>query len=109
MFVPAAGSHLIVALPGESLRCTVRRVVDPDTAIVELPQPLTRNHTYRRGDIVACERTSGMLGETWTVMELRAATLPAGLEAEPPAEKPVTDRKPRPEKRPVKPAKKGKI
>jgi hypothetical protein len=71
IFLPKANDQLNVTLPGEILRALVTRVVNQDTVIVEIGQPMTRSHSFRLGDLVACRRTPGMLGETWQAIEDR--------------------------------------
>lgn len=75
-FLPRPGCQLIVSLPGETLRCVVDQIISDDVVFVKIPQPLTRNHSYRSGDLVACRRTPGLLGETWDVIEYRTPTIP---------------------------------
>lgn len=65
-FLPKVDQPLIIDLPGEKLPATVKRVVNKDTAIVELTnQPLAKSHTYKFRELVPVRRTPGMLGETW--------------------------------------------
>lgn len=98
MFMPQVGDFLVVSLPGEALRGVVDRVIDRDTCFVTIPQPMTRSHTFRKGDIVACRRHLGQLGEIWEALELRPPMLtPADLPPVKPA-KPAekVTRKPKP-------------
>lgn len=76
MFIPRVGGDLTVALPGETMRAKVTRVLDRHTVFVEIGQPMTRGHNFRLGDLVACRRTPGMLGESWVAMENRAPPVP---------------------------------
>jgi hypothetical protein len=71
MFSPRADDNLTVTLPGETMRAKVKRVVDRNTVFVEIGQPMTRSHNYRLGDLVACRRTPGVLGETWQALDDR--------------------------------------
>lgn len=74
MYVPALGSALVISLPGETVRATVARVVNPHTVFVELGAPLlnpARAHNYRAGDIVCAERSSNELGELWEAVDER--------------------------------------
>lgn len=70
-FLPRIGEDLTVVLPSETMRARITRVVDADTVIVEIGQPFMKTHNYRRGDLVACRRTPGVLGETWQAIEVR--------------------------------------
>ena len=88
-FIPQVDADLTVVLPGETLRAKVRRVVNPDTVVVELTSaPMTRSHTYRKGDIVACQRDRGLGGEIWVAVEQRRA-MPRIPAEQPKKEKPM--------------------
>jgi hypothetical protein len=99
IFIPRVDESLNVTLPGEILRAIVTKVVNINTCIVEIGQPMTRSHSFRLGDLVACRRTPGVLGETWQAIEdrptapdpamLAKATVPVK-----PAEKPLLQVKP---------------
>lgn len=71
MFIPEVGRYLTVMLPGELMRAQVTKVVGRNLVFVQLGQPMTRGHTFRLGDQVACRRTPGVLGETWQAIENR--------------------------------------
>lgn len=71
MFIPAPGTMLTVDLPGERLRAQVTSVYDQDTVFVVIGQPLTKNHTYRKDDLITCLRTQTDLGEIWEAMDER--------------------------------------
>lgn len=75
MFIPQAGSFLVISLPGETMRAKVDRVVSRNTVIVTLSQPMAKSHTYRLGDIVACRRTPApeFGSETWNAIEIAKA------------------------------------
>lgn len=65
-YAPPLDSALIVDLPSERLRATVRRVADRNTVLVELTAlPMAKTHQFKKGDIVICRRNAGLLGETW--------------------------------------------
>ena len=72
-YYPTEDAYLIVQLPNERLRGIIRRVVTEDAVIVEIMSiPLSRTHTYQRGDYVACRRKDTALGDVWeTVAEQR--------------------------------------
>lgn len=88
IFIPRVESQLNVTLPGEILRAIVTKVLNINTVVVEIGQPMTRSHSFRLGDLVACRRTPGVLGETWQAIEDRpTAPDPATLLQAKPAEK----------------------
>lgn len=72
-FVPQVDGDLTVVLPGETMRAVVIRVVDRNTVIVKIGQPMTKTHNFQLGDLVGCRRTSGLLGESWQAIEVRPA------------------------------------
>lgn len=71
MFFPKVNGDLTVTLPGELLRAKVTKVVDRNLVFVEIGQPMTRGHNFRLGDLIACRRTPGVLGESWQAIEIR--------------------------------------
>lgn len=90
IFIPRVDHELNVTLPGEILRAIVTKVVNINTCIVEIGQPMTRSHSFRLGDLVACRRTPGVLGETWQAIEDRpTAPDPAMLAKVSPIVKPT--------------------
>jgi hypothetical protein len=106
MYQPTTGSGLVVSLPGETVRAIVARVVSRDTVLVELGHPLlnpTRQHNYRIGDIICCQRNWGELGEFWeaiderrlptAIPELKPKKLAAKKSAKRPARKVVAKKK----------------
>jgi hypothetical protein len=73
MFIPAVGTELTVALPGERLRAEVLRIVDANHVIVFLGgQPMTRGHLFRKGDTIGCRRVQTALEELWEAQDDRA-------------------------------------
>jgi hypothetical protein len=72
MFIPSVGSFLVVSLPGETMRAKVDRVVNRNTVLVTLGQPMAKSHAYRLGEVVACRRTPAREfgNETWDVIEV---------------------------------------
>lgn len=47
-FVPKAGDHLVVQLPGERIRCPVERVIDTDTVIFRIDSPpMAKSHQFQ--------------------------------------------------------------
>jgi hypothetical protein len=66
-FVPKVDSFLVVLLPGESIRCPVRRVFDEDTVIVEIDRPpISKMHTFAMNDHVGVRRKLDNQGrEIW--------------------------------------------
>lgn len=90
MFQPAVGGQLTVALPGETVRSTVVRVVSKHRVLIELThQPLNpaKTHTYRVGDVVCCDRVDGELGERWEAVDERRLALPPESKPRKPAVK----------------------
>jgi hypothetical protein len=86
------GSVLTVDLGGERMRATVRKVLDPDTVIVEITGvPFTRNHGYKQGDMVGCRRESGLLGEVWRAVNDRAGKDAARRQPAPATEPEIRD------------------
>lgn len=102
MFVPEVGKPLTVTLPGELMRAIVKRVLNRNTAFVEIGQPMTRSHNYRKGDLVACKRKRQELGEIWEALDDRA-TAP-----EPPPPEPAKPKRKRAAKKVVEHAARGK-
>jgi DNA-binding cell septation regulator SpoVG len=91
-FIPKVGGFLSVTLPGELLRGEVRKVLDRNNVFVVLPQPMTKGHSYRLGDIVHARRTADPLnGQIWLVVEHRAS--PIAPETEDQSEKPKRKKK----------------
>jgi hypothetical protein len=82
-FTPRVNDDLTVTLPGEMMRAQVTRVIDKNTVIVQIGQPMTRSHNFRKDDLVGCRRTPGVLGESWQAIEVRPA--PPDLPAVTPA------------------------
>ena len=66
-FVPEVDGFLIVLLPGESMRCPVRKVFDDNTVIVELDKPpISKMHTFAMNDHVGVRRRIDNQGrEIW--------------------------------------------
>lgn len=99
IYLPRVGTDLTVLLPGELLRARVTKVVDRNLVFVEIGQPMTKGHSFRLGDLVACRRTPGVLGETWQAIENRPnASIEPPPERKPDAqlaEKPVPKAKKR--------------
>jgi hypothetical protein len=86
-FIPAIDDLLTVSLPGEILRMPVIRVVDRDTVFCELdgnPLNPSKQHSYRKGDVVAVRRRKGALGETWQAVDDRVLYARQPEETEPP-------------------------
>lgn len=60
---PAEQTLVTISLPGETLRATVARVVNPNLLVVELTAaPMAKSHSYRFGDFVPCRREVTELG-----------------------------------------------
>lgn len=83
MFTPNVGTFLVISLPGETMRAKVDRVVNRNTVLVTLGQPMAKSHNYRLGDMVACRRTPAKEfgGETWDAIETPPA--PPAIPPEP--------------------------
>lgn len=77
MFMPNIGDLLVVTMPGETVRVPVMKVIDRDTVFVSFDvQTVSRQHSYRRGDIVPVRRTIGELGESWHAIDERSLPSP---------------------------------
>lgn len=70
-YIPQPGAQLTVTLPGEVMRAMVTRLIDRNTVLVEIGQPMAKSHNYRKDDIVACRRKFGDLGEFWEAFDDR--------------------------------------
>lgn len=73
---PANAPHaaiITVDLGGERMRCVVRKVVDEDTAILEITGvPMSRNHSHKQGEFVGARRQRGMHGgDEWKAVNER--------------------------------------
>ena len=80
MFIPAVDSTMTISLPGEVVRATVKKVVDRDTCLLELagtPLMHGKTHMHKKGEIVAVERTAGLRGDEWRVIDEYALRLKA--------------------------------
>jgi hypothetical protein len=66
------GSHLVVHLPGEIMRCRVERVVDANSVIVEIDGvPLAKSHHFRKGDKTGARRRRQDGMDVWEALEDR--------------------------------------
>lgn len=67
------GGAITVDLGGEVMRCPVRRVIDADTALLELTGvPMSRNHSFKQGDFVGARRQHAMSGrDEWKAVDPR--------------------------------------
>lgn len=95
MYIPAVDSHLTVTLPGEIMRCCVVNVVNRNTVMVELGQPFSKVHQWRKGDIVGVRRKANSLGEIWEAEDDRVILRAEEPEIAPPA--PIVEEIPEPE------------
>lgn len=93
LFIPAVDSQLTIDLPGERTRATVRRIVDPNTVLVELTtMPMGKSHQYRFKDMVAVRRNRPVdmwapgSPDSWAVVEERI-TLPSDIPSAPPTQR----------------------
>ena len=65
-FTPEVDKFLIVTLPGETMRCPVKRVIDDNTVIVQLATPpISRVHSFQFNDVVGVRRRAGLSGDFW--------------------------------------------
>lgn len=65
-FVPQKNAQLIVQLPMERIRATVRRIVNTDMVMVELTaSPMAKTHSYKLGDFVPVHRKHDGFAEVW--------------------------------------------
>ena len=75
-YYPQEDQYLVVQLPNERLRAIIRRVVTDDAVIVEITSvPLSRTHTYKKGDYVACKRSVTDFGDVWAAVPEQAISL----------------------------------
>lgn len=71
-YVPSVGSHLVVRLPGEIMRCVVERVVDANRVIIEIDAvPMSRSHQYRLGDRTGARRKVEHGRDVWEALDDR--------------------------------------
>lgn len=46
-FVPEIGTLLVISFPGESIRCPVKKIISPDSALIHLDSvPMAKSHTF---------------------------------------------------------------
>ena len=65
-FLPQVEGFVVVQLPGETLRCPVRRVVSDDAVLVEITSPpVSRAHFFRFGDVIGCRRRVVNSRDVW--------------------------------------------
>lgn len=122
-FTPEAGGFLIVQLPGESMRCEVKKVINEDTVIVKLGQPISKMHQFQLNDMVGVRRRVSPHGgrELWEAQRdrefvaeqerVRAMARPAAVKSAPapqpePTPAPQAIKKAAPKKTPAKKAEK---
>ncbi len=56
-FVPEVGGSLVVYMPGETARCTVNKVISPDSVLVQISSvPMAKTHNFRLDDIIGVRR-----------------------------------------------------
>ena len=71
-YLPQEGALLTVDLGGETIRAAVRKLIDPDTVVVEITAAtFSRAHSHKQGDMVGCRRERGMFGERWVAVNER--------------------------------------
>lgn len=71
-YVPSVGSHLVVRLPGEIMRCVVERIVDANRVIIEIDAvPMSRSHQYRLGDRTGARRKVEHGHDVWEALDDR--------------------------------------
>jgi hypothetical protein len=116
-FTPSVGGMLVIQMPGETMRCPVKNVIDADTVIVQIDKPpISRMHTFRFDDVVGVRRRVGPTGsETWEAQQdrdflaeqrrMQEMANPTPPKAVAPAPKPVEPKKvaqvkPEPKKKP---------
>jgi len=69
---PNIDQYLTVHLPGEIMQAVVVQVVDRDRVIVELDStPMSRSHTYRKGDRPGARRRREHGIDIWEVVDDR--------------------------------------
>lgn len=72
-FIPSVDQQIVVDLPGERTRATVRAVHDSNTLVVELTSIIMgKAHFHRTGDVLPFKRARNEMGqEVWTVIDER--------------------------------------
>ena len=56
-FIPTVGTLVVVALPGETARVPVQKVVDDDTILIKLDTPpMAKTHNFRFNDVIGVRR-----------------------------------------------------
>lgn len=102
-FVPSVDQMLVVALPGENIRCPVIKLIDHQTCFVKLdstPFNPAKAHGYRKDDVVAVRRKNGPLGVIWEAVDDRVLfARPAEVTEPPLPEKRTARKKPMPVRR----------
>ena len=73
-FQPTLGGGITVTLEGEMVRCTVTEVLGPDHIVVEITSITTGKapHAFRKGSILACQRSTSDLTEIWVPIDERS-------------------------------------
>lgn len=72
-YVPEVGNIITVELPGERTRATIERVISDEAVIAKLQTFTTsKEHDYRKGDLVPCRFTDVGMGATgWLAISER--------------------------------------
>lgn len=56
-FMPVIDTKLVVNLPGETMRCPVKKIVSPDAVLVTIDSvPMAKSHSFRLNDTVGVRR-----------------------------------------------------
>lgn len=93
---PTVDQNLTVHLPGEIMQAVVVQVVDRDRVVVELDStPMSRSHTYRKGDRPGARRRQQHGIDIWEVVDDRSFI----ANMSPNEFRPAEDEKPAPKKR----------
>lgn len=73
-FVPTLGGGITLTLEGETVRAMITEVLSPDHIVAEVISITTGKaaHPYKKGSILACQRSQTDLGEVWVPIDERA-------------------------------------
>lgn len=88
-FAPKVGEHLVVSLPGETMRVPVTRIVTSDAVLVKIDTtPMAKSHNFRLDDIVGVRRRIRDGRDVWEAQNDRDFLAEQATLVPPVAEKP---------------------
>ena len=117
-FIPQVDGYVVIQMPGETMRCPIKNVIDPDTIIVQIDKPpISRVHNFQFEAMVGVRRRVVNGRETWEAQQdkdflaeqraMQQMANPPASKAEPPRVAPAVPEKSRRQQKP-KPAAKPK-